>query len=405
MIDLIHQNVEANNVIVFVHGFVGGKTTWINENGEKPLIDSLLLEDEIYTNFDIGVFTYHTQLLELFPKIKKLKNMIWGKKTTTNSPIDDIAKILKTSITYRCEKYDNIILIGHSMGGLVSKRFILDDINEFSVSRVKLYISLATPHSGSNLANLGGKIVDNLQVNDMKPLGKNINELNDEWVKCTNLPKRFYAQGMSDKIVPKESSVALDRDKQKIFYSDDDHFSIIIPDNENDNILLALKSELIKFFKNEQISSIKNNEVFKDKGQYDDEVFVLKLIIADVHDTLISGAKHAFFSAEFTARKLVALGVDVSELSLLYEKIKQLYIIEFGELITGKHNSSNALVNAIHKQILEKDRNYLNSNFSALEGLQKYGMLHQLSIKDEDIWWAKDNDIKTFNEFKDNKSK
>lgn len=400
MIELIHQNVKANSVIVFVHGFVGGKTTWIKKNGDKPLIDLLLLEKEIYKNFDFGLFIYHTKLLEIFPKKNILKNVIWKKKTSTNSPVDDIAKILKTSLRYKCEKYDNIILIGHSMGGLVCKRLILDDIKEFTSSRVKLYISLATPHSGSNWANFGSKIIDNYQVNDMKPLSSNINKLNDEWVKCERLPTRFYAQGLSDLIVPKESSIALDRDNQDVFYSDDDHFSIIIPDNENDNILLALKSELINFFNKEQINSVNNNEIFKDEGQYDNEVFVLKLIMADVHETLISGAKQAFFCAEYTARKLVALGVDISQLSLLYEKIKQLYIIEFSELITGKHNDSNALVNAVHKQILKEDRNYLSSNFHALEGLQKYGMLHQLSIKDKDIWWAKENNIKTFNEFK-----
>jgi len=41
------------------------------------------------------------------------------------------------------------------MGGLVAKRFILNDIKKNSTSKVKLYISLATPHSGSVLATYG----------------------------------------------------------------------------------------------------------------------------------------------------------------------------------------------------------------------------------------------------------
>ena len=402
MIKIIHKNTNAKNIIVFIHGFIGGEDTWVKKNGERPFIEPILEDNIISKNFDIGVFEYHTKLVEFFSKTKSLIKSIWNKKKTVkNSSIEDISKILSTSLEYKCAEYDNIILISHSMGGLIAKRYVLDDIIENTVSRVKLYISLATPHSGSNLATLGSMILGNNQVSDMEPLSENIRKLNDEWIKCKSLPFRIYAQGMSDEIVPKESSIALDAEKQKVIYSNDNHSSIIIPDNENDNILLAIKSELLSFYQKDEIDSIDLNEVFEDKGQYDEEVFVLKLLMADVHDILISSSKQAFFSAEFAVRKLNAMGVDLRKLSPLYEKIKEIYSIEFGNLLTGIHKDSNAFVNAVHKNIMHEDKNYLSTLYHPLQALQKYGMLHQLSRTHDDIWWAIDNNIRTLIEFKE----
>jgi len=81
----------------------------------------------------------------------------------------------------------------------------------------------------------------------MTPLSDNIRTINDEWIRNENLPKRIYAQGFSDNIVPKESSISYDRDKQDVIYSNDDHFSIILPSDSEDIILKALIIELNKF--------------------------------------------------------------------------------------------------------------------------------------------------------------
>ena len=87
------------------------------------------------------------------------------------------------------------------------------------------------------------------------------------------------------------------------------------------------------------------------------------------------------------------------ELNSLYEKIKELFIIEFGDLLNGTHKNSSSLVTAIHKKIISEDKNHLRSLYSSLQSLQKFGMLHQLASMDDDIWWAKDNDINSLEEF------
>jgi len=407
MIKIINKNSNpVNTIIVFIHGFIGNEETWVKQDGSKALIESILESSEVKENFDFGLFLYQTKLLEFFPKLSRLNKSLFGKRKSVKTlPIESIAKILSTQIRYRFDEYENIVLVGHSMGGLVAKRFVLDDIAQNTTSKVKLYISLATPHSGSDLATFGRQIISNCQVEDLAPLSDNIQKLNSEWVQCTNLPKRFYIQGLSDDIVPEVSGIALDREKQQPIYSDDDHFSIIVPDNDEDVVVHAMVKELKEFLNKLNIEAIDNVEEFVDKGQYNNEVFVLKLLLADVHETLIDSSKVAFYSAEFTIRKLTALGVKVDKLMSLYAKVKELYALEFGELLSGKHKNPDALVTAVHKKILTEDKNYLSTLHKPLEALQKFGMLQQLASSDDKIWWAINNNAKDLEDFREKISK
>lgn len=399
MIKFIHNTLGKKNLIIFIHGFIGSEETWIKNDGSMPLIDFLIMDTEIHNNFNIALFEYHTKLLEIFSKTKAVFNFLSKNKNTINLPINELSKLLESRIQYTCADYENIILIGHSMGGLIAKRFILDDLKKNTDSKVKLYVSLATPHSGSIISNFGKLISKNVQTKDLAALSETISTLNNEWVQNKNLPRRIYGQGAYDKIVSKESSIALDADSQKVIYSDDDHFSIIVPETKN-VIVDALILELNNFLKNQKIQSIENHEKFNDQGQYDEEIFVLKLIMADIHSTLLSSSKMAFYNAEFTLRKLKSLGVDINTLEPLYTKIQELYFIEFGEMIKGSHKNPNELLTAVHKKILEEDKKHLTSLYQPLQSIQKFGMLHQLADKDNTIWWDKKHDEISFEEFK-----
>lgn len=399
MINFVHNTLDKKNLIIFIHGFIGSEETWIKKDGSRPLIDYIIKDETIFNNFNIALFEYHTKLLDLFPQSNAIINFLLKNKNPLNLPINELSKLLESRIQYTCADYENIILIGHSMGGLVAKRFILDDLKKNTDSKVKLYVSLATPHSGSIIANFGKLLINNVQTKDLSALSESISSMNNEWVQNKNLPKRIYGQGAYDKIVSKESSIALDADSQKVIYSDDDHFSIIAPTSRN-VIVDALVLELNEFLKEQRVQEIQNHEPFTDSGQYDEEIFVLKLFMADIHNTLLNNSKKAFFEAEYVIKKLYSLGENIKLLAPLYDRIKELYIIEFGKLLAGKHSNSDALLTAIYEKILEEDKKHLVTFYSPLQSLQKFGMMQQLADKNEDIWWAKEHNIKTFEEFK-----
>ncbi len=247
----IFDNIAKNeNLIIFIHGFIGGESTWVKHDDTKPFIDSVFNDLEVSKHYDSGVFSYHTELIKLFPKGRRMLNKIVNKKKSTkNLPIDDLGELLGTQVKYKCQEYSNLVLVGHSMGGLVAKRFLLNDLKKNEVSKVGMYVSLATPHLGSHLATFGNRIIQNFQLEDLDPLSDNIRNLNEEWIKCKILPeKRIYFQGKSDEIVPRQSSIALDRDNIEPNYSDDDHFSIIIPDCDDDIVVFALQTELKELY-------------------------------------------------------------------------------------------------------------------------------------------------------------
>jgi len=120
------------------------------------LIDGILKDKNIANKYDLCLFTYHTKLTDYFTK-----STFFRRGRLVNNSINDIAKLLSSSIKYPCAKYENIVLIGHSMGGLIAKKLILEDLKASTTSKIKLYISLATPHSGSNFAILGKAILGN----------------------------------------------------------------------------------------------------------------------------------------------------------------------------------------------------------------------------------------------------
>ncbi|EMX0192072.1 hypothetical protein AAFX88_003051 [Bacillus cereus] len=128
---------------------------------------------------------------------------------------------------------------------------------------------------------------------------------------------------------------------------------------------------------------------FQDTGQLDNEIFVLKLLLAKVHNVLVYDAKQTFFNAEFMQKVLVARGIGISELESLYARIRSIYVLAFGKLLSGEIKSSDELVTEVHKNIKKEDREALSCSISAITYYQKTGMLHQLANRyDKEIQWA-----------------
>lgn len=257
------------NLIIFIHGFIGGVETWIRNDNQKSILDHLKEENSIVSEFDFAVFDYYTELVDKIDRIKGIVKSIFGKNTSPskNIEITNIAQILISEIRYLETRYKNIVIISHSLGGLVAKSLIIEDIKKKSESSIALYISLAVPHKGSNLAVLGKAILGNPQVENLQPLSEKINQLTDDWLTFSEkLPPTVYFQGKYDQIVPNTSSRGLDIRDIEIVYTDDDHFSIVKPIVNNDIVIRAIKYHLSQLFnipKNKTGLTIENNTEFK----------------------------------------------------------------------------------------------------------------------------------------------
>jgi len=408
-IEFISKN-NKKNILIFIHGFTSGKDTWVNSHGEsfpKMLSDEKIIDE----NFDIAYFNYFTKLMD-FKKIKtasRLMNVMFGKtkKSQKNIGIRQLSDFLKSTIEVYCSSYENIVLVAHSMGGLISKAYILNELNEELSTNVKLFLSLAVPHNGSNWANIGNQLLrENPQVVDLRPLSEFLNKVNNSWIqRKDNLPHTIYIYGQYDDAVDETSAIAYQVTRQHKMACDDDHFSISKPESKDSMVYVGVKQKLEEFLKTINYADEMTNRKYKDDGNLDDELFVLKLLIADIHNSLVSDAKQTFFNAEYMKKAIINKGYNLNDLEELYDNIERLYKINFGKFVGGKIKTSHEFVATIYEQIVEKDKDFLKISMPLVNANRKIGMLHQIANDlDKEIWWAKEhsiNDIENFRRARD----
>lgn len=397
---------NKKNLLIFIHGFTSDSNTWTNSM-KQPLPEMLLEEGFINKNFDVGYFNYFTKLVD-FKNTRLSAGLVrtlfgGSSKIKKNIGIKNLSDHLKSSIEIYCEEYENIVLIAHSMGGLISKAFILDDINENEDTKVKLFLSLAVPHKGSNWANIGGKLArKNPQVIDLKPLSNFLDKVNDDWIQQKNsLPKTIYYYGQYDEIVEEQNAISFQVGKKLKVACNCDHFDICKPETKDSIVYQGIKRDLDSFVKELTYLEEMKPKIYVEDGKLDDEIFVLKLLIADIHKSLIDGSKQTFFNAEYMIRALVNKGYNLEDLNELYSNLEHLYRIYFIKYIEGEIKSSNELVGKIFENILDRDKEFLKISIPLIDAKKKTGMLQQLANNlDKDIWWAKDQSIKNIDDFR-----
>lgn len=397
MIEFVSQN-NKKNLILFIHGFCGDETTW--RNGEAKSFPELLSDaSEISENFDIALFSYFTKLLNLFAKagnvstfIKRMFGTSHG-KLAKNVSLEEIGSLLRTEIRFRLQTYENIIIVAHSMGGLVAKSAITKDIEEGLPSKIKLFISLAVPHQGAEPATFGKLISDNLQIEELSPLNNFIHTINDLWLKTSLRPTTKYFYGAYDSVVKKTSASPIDKDKSDTISVDEDHTSITKPLNASSMTFIAVKQVILDFEKNDPgISSLEIKQL-EDETEFNDELFVLKLISADIHSSTIREAKEAFLNAEYI-RKIFSSSSDQKRLFELYAKIRKVYQNSYSKYVHDGIPNSGLLLADVHETIIKEDKQFLDTFIIFINAIHKQGMLHQLANSEsENIWWVKDGSL------------
>lgn len=391
MIEFVKKDGKSD-LVLFVHGFTGGKETWRNKE-DGFFYDHLLEHESFRDGYDVAVFEYYSRLMDLFPVVGSVKQKIFSlfksiqPKSQKNISIREIANLLATRIRFDLEEYKNIVVIAHSMGGLVIKSYVVDELESGRNCKIQLILSLAVPHLGANFATYGSLLSNNTQIEDLAPLSELCPRLNDAWVKQTDKPAIKYFYGTYDAVVPKISAVGTDNTERDVIACDEDHLSICKP-NKN-GVLITAAIRLLIEFKNNSTPFLPQRIAFPQ--QYDDEVFVLKLLLADVHDASIRNSKEFFLNAEY-ARKLLSSRSDQEKLEDLYERIRTIYLNAYElHVAANAGRCSSTLVGAVHERIIKQDADFLKVAHPMLKALHKMGMLHQLANDlGNDIWWSEE---------------
>jgi pimeloyl-ACP methyl ester carboxylesterase len=146
-----HQgDAHAQGVIVFVHGVLGNaRTSWTNSNSYWP---EMLTNDKTFDGQDIYVYDYPSPAL--------------GTSFSIDQLADDLRFYLRDDGVLR---YKKITFLSHSMGGLVTRAFVVKYQKDVA-PKIRFLYFFATPTTGNQLAATMSLLNNNPQFAQMKSM-------------------------------------------------------------------------------------------------------------------------------------------------------------------------------------------------------------------------------------------
>lgn len=223
------RNEEPNKtkVIVFVHGVTGdANTTWTNEetNAYWP---SMVKEDPAFHKANVYVFQYPSP-----PTGKSLS-------------VDELAEVMRRRLEADgVLKYPELIFLSHSMGGLVTRAFLLRYRDQ--AAKVKMAYFFATPTEGSPYAQLARLVSKNTQFKSMYPMESDnyLADLQRDWLAarfgirsfCAYEGKELYGLLIVDQ------ASATNLCNERLDPIAENHINIVKPADAKDDRYIAFKT-------------------------------------------------------------------------------------------------------------------------------------------------------------------
>ena len=214
-----------------MHGLGGGKSTWGNF---KSIIES----DERLKDYFVDHYEYKSSLL-------MYSLSFLGKQ----GDIYTLADGLKTHINQFLAEFNEVVLVGHSLGGLIIRQYLFNQSISNKKTKIKKIIFFSVPQNGSGLAKLASLI--NWRNRHLKQLCKNadfLKALNDGWA------RRKLNSSYDIKLIAGTDEEILDDETLKFNFNDyeieavpkKDHRSIVKPLNSDDLSFVIFKNFLLK---------------------------------------------------------------------------------------------------------------------------------------------------------------
>lgn len=214
--------------IVFVHGLGSKAVVW------NKIIDLLKKDINLKDKFVYYCYDYPTHKCNYF---KKLPN------------INQLSNGLESFINLKCIECDIIIIVGHSMGGLIARKYILDYIKRKKQPSLKVQklILYSTPNNGSGFANLGTFFNPrNKQLQELSIGSGFLDDLNEDWHSLgliSQIDSKYIIAGLDD-VVDVHSAKQYWGNNNTYTNINKNHRNIVEPTNNQDISFIILKSAI-----------------------------------------------------------------------------------------------------------------------------------------------------------------
>ena len=215
----------SKSTVVFVHGLGGDPAaTW----GRFP---ELIAADPALTVCDTASFSYPTSLFR-FPFSKKYPK------------IQTLADALRTLLDVKYADRTDFILVCHSLGGLIGRRYLVDELKRKAELRVRGLLLYAVPNDGAGLAKVASYV--SWRHNQLRQLCRDsdlIRDLDYDWG-TTGIVDRVqvrYIVGALDNVVSERSARSSWGATNVDVVADRGHVDIVKPRDAEDLPYLILR--------------------------------------------------------------------------------------------------------------------------------------------------------------------
>ncbi len=222
---------------MFVHGIFGDtRGTWTRENGSS-FFDFVHNLPDLGSKLDIYAFGFSSHMLA----DGSLKIGEAAKKLDDFLEVDGVTK------------YDVVVFVAHSMGGLITMRELIT--NDKLRAKVPLLVFYATPHEGSQITTIGEHLLNNPALQQMLPVDANdyLQQINDDWKKVADATPHpavicaYEKKPVHGILVVPWSSSTRNCTESASAIEDSDHLSIVKPDNARHPSVIVLTKALNRY--------------------------------------------------------------------------------------------------------------------------------------------------------------
>ena len=187
--------------------------------------------DEITRAADCAFYEYPTNILSF-------------KLLASPPSIEDLAAGLKTDINHKYHTYDNIVLVCHSLGGLVAIKYLIDEVKAAHALKVREAVFYSVPNNGSGLAEVARYI--SFKHNQLRQLCRDsdlLRGLAEDWrlLKIEESVRVTYVVGGMDRIVSRHSAIGYWGNENTETVIGRGHTTILSPKDADDVAVLILK--------------------------------------------------------------------------------------------------------------------------------------------------------------------
>ena len=221
------SNGRMKTLLLFIHG-LGGKSskTW----GEFPrLIEA---DAELAPVLDVGFYSFPTGLLRIpfFSPAPKIQTLASG---------------LDSELRHRHKKYPHVILVAHSLGGLVARQYLVDCVMGERDHPVLGLVLYAVPHDGAGLASVAKYLSwRHPQLQQLCKQSDLLENLNSSWARLApakTIPSKYVIAG-TDGIVSKTSAQAYWGNDSVETVVNKGHIDVVKPRDADDLAFIILKN-------------------------------------------------------------------------------------------------------------------------------------------------------------------